>query len=172
MINLRTVKKICKDYTLIENYEEAVNDTTQTWICHHILGEILSREQLLDHDFYYDVPACMLKFVTKAEHRRLHNIHMSEETRKKRSYSLKGKHHSDDTRRKLSESHKGKHLSEETRRKMSEMKKGNVNNKGKTNSVFGSAFKEHYGITYSDNKKLYNKEFYFYKCYNKFSWEA
>ena len=72
MINLRTVKEFCKDYTQIENYTEAINDTTQTWICHHILGEILSREQLLDHDFYYDVPPCMLKFVTKAEHNQIH----------------------------------------------------------------------------------------------------
>ena len=133
MINLRTVKKICKDYTLIENYEEAVNDTTQTWICHHILGEILSREQLHDHDFYYDVPACMLKFVTKAEHRRLHNIHISEETRRKISESKKGRHawnkgkhgiYSKETRRKISEAIKDKYRSVEDCRKMSEAKKG------------------------------------------------
>ena len=133
MINLRTVKKICKDYTLIENYEEAVNDTTQIWICHHILGEILSREQLLDHDFYYDVPACMLKFMTKAEHNRLHNIHRSEETRRKISESKKGrpawnkgKHgiYSKETRRKISEAIKDKYRSVEYCRKMSEAKKG------------------------------------------------
>ena len=108
MINLGFVKKCCKDYTLIANYEEAMNDKTQTWICHHILGEILTLEQLIEHNFYYDVPPCMLKFVTKSEHRCIHN---------------KGKHHSDETRQKLSESHKGKHHSEEHRKKISEAMK-------------------------------------------------
>ena len=140
MINLRKVKKFCKDYTRIENYEEAVNDTTQVWHCHHILGEILSREQLLDHDFYYDVPPCMLKFVTKREHRQIHQ--------------------------------NGKNRSKETCKKISESQKGNVNKKGKTKSIFGKAFQEHYEITSSYDRKLYNKEYYFYKCNNKFSWEA
>ena len=119
MINIKQVIKFCKDYTKIENYEVAVNDTTKTWHCHHILGEILSREQLKDHDFYYDVPPCMLKFVTGEEHMRLH---------------MKGKHLSDDTRRKMSEAHKGEKnpmygkkrppFSEEHRRKISEAHKG------------------------------------------------
>lgn len=108
MICLKKVKKFCKDYTKIENFGEAVNDNTQMWDCHHILGEILSREQLLDHDFYYDVPPCMLKFVTKAEHMRLH---------------FKGKHQSEEHRRKLSEARKCKHRSDETRQKMSEAAK-------------------------------------------------
>ena len=134
MINLTTVKRFCKDYTKIENYEEAVNDTTQTWECHHILGEILTRQQLKDHDFYYDVPPCMLKFVTKAEHRRLHMQNISDETRKKMSEAKKGNPgfwkgkkrapFSEEHRKKLSESKKGKHFSDETHRKMSESKKG------------------------------------------------
>lgn len=161
MIHLRKVKKYCKDYTLIKNYEEAVNDQSQVWICHHILGEILSKEQLIDHDFYYDVPPCMLKFVTKSEHRRLHN-HCSEETRMKISATMKGR----------PTWNKGKTLTEEHRKKLSESHKGNVNKKGKTTSIFGAAFKEHYGITRSEDKKLYMKEYYFYKCNNKFSWEA
>ena len=124
MINIGKVKKFCKDYTKIENYEDAVKDTTQTWHCHHILGEILTREQLKDHDFYYNVPPCMLKFVTCAEHRRLHNTgkHLSDETRRKLSEAAKNM--SEETRRKISESHKGRTFSEETRRKMSESHKG------------------------------------------------
>ena len=110
MINLRAVKKFCKDYTRIENYEEAVNDPSQVWICHHILGEILSREQLKDHDFYYDVPSCMLKFVTRAEH---NSIHQSGNKN-----AFYGKKHSEESRRKMSESHKGILHTKETRRKM------------------------------------------------------
>ena len=126
MINLTTVKRFCKDYTKIENYEEAVKDTTQTWHCHHILGEILTSEQLKDHDFYYDVPPCMLKFVTSTEHRRLHkkgdNNPMYGRTGKKNPFF--GKKHSEETRKKISEANKGKHLSEETRIKISEAQKG------------------------------------------------
>lgn len=101
MINEIYAHKFCKeDISKIENYEEAVNDTTQTWHCHHILGEILTRQQLLDHDFYYNVPACMLKFVTASEHSRLHN--------KGENNPLYGKHHSADTKIKISEATKGR----------------------------------------------------------------
>ena len=121
MINEIQAKKFCKDYTKIENYEEAVDDQSQVWHCHHILGEILTRQQLLDHDFYYDVTPCMLKFVTRAEHRRLH---------------MKGKKHTEDTRKKMSEAKKGRPswnkglhniYSYETRKKLSEAKKGDKN---------------------------------------------
>ena len=124
MIDEKVACKYCKeDISKIKNYELAIADTTQTWNCHHILGEILTRQQLLEHDFYYDVPACMLKFVTKAEHNRLHK---------------KGKHHSEESLNKMSEAHKGKtpfkgHChSEEAKRKISEANKGKVTwNKGK-----------------------------------------
>lgn len=139
MIKLDNVKKFCKEYTQIENYEKAIEDNTQTWVCHHILGEFLSKEQLIEHNFYYDVPACMLKFVTKREHRRIHQNGKprSAETRKKISESEKGKSgwnkgipHTEEHSRKISEAlkgkpstRKGKILSEETRRKMSEAAK-------------------------------------------------
>ena len=144
MINKKQVKRFCKDYTKIENYEEAVNDKTRTWICHHILGELLTSQQLLDHDFYYDVPPCMLKFVTRSEHMRLHN---KSRTGKKNPFF--GKHHSHETRMKMSESLKGennpmygrtgkknpffgKRHTEESRKKMSEALKGRIPwNKGK-----------------------------------------
>ena len=114
MINERKVKRFCKDYTKIENYEDAINDTTQTWHCHHILGEILSRQQLLDHDFYYDVPPCMLKFVTRTEHNRLHNTG--------KNHPLFGKHHTDETKKKMSKAHKN--MSDETHRKIADAIKG------------------------------------------------
>ena len=121
MINEKWAKKYCRDdLSKIENYEQAIADTTQTWDLHHRLeltldGEFaLSQDQLKMHDMYYNRPYYELIFLTQAEHRRLHNMNRSE-----------------DTRRKISESHKGKvspkkgvTLSEDTRRKMSNAKKG------------------------------------------------
>ena len=137
MINVRTVRQYCKNYTQIENYKEAVNDKSQTWICHHILGEILSSECLKKNDFYYDVPPCMLKFVTKSEHSKIHkksHAHpykksirkLSEETRKKISESCKGRKFSAETRKKISEANKRRKLSAETRKKLSEALKERV----------------------------------------------
>ena len=136
MISIEKVSKFCKDYTQIENYEDAVNDKSQVWVCHHILGEILTSEQLKDHDFYYDVPPCMLKFVTRAEHARIHmsGKKFSEETRKKISEAHKGKIPwnkskkckpiTEEHARKMHEAWKGKHHTEESRRKISEAQKG------------------------------------------------
>ena len=113
MVDVVHAYAYCKeDISLIENYDKAVADTTQTWICHHILGEILTREQLIAHDFYYNVPSCMLKFVTKAEHTKLHSI---------------GRHHSEESCKKIGEAHKGKKFTEEHRLKISESMKGNKN---------------------------------------------
>lgn len=126
MINLKWVKRYCKDYTQIENYEEAVNDKSQLWVCHHILGEILTHEQLKEHDFYYNVPSCMLKFVTKSEHSILHNKgkHLSEYTKRKLSVVAKGSHRSEETKQKISEARKGISFSEEHCRNLSSIAKG------------------------------------------------
>ena len=145
MINEKYAKKYCRDdLSKIENYEQAIADTTQTWQCHHrleftLVGEFaLSRDQLKMHDMYYNRPYYELIFLTKAEHRRLHRKgeQHSEESRRKMSESKKGcifseehrinlsearkgKHHSEETKKKMSESHKGRTFSEESRRKMS-----------------------------------------------------
>lgn len=55
----------------------------------------------------------------------------TDEARRKKSESLKGRVFSDETLRKFAESHKGKHHSYETKQKMSEAKKGKQNAKGK-----------------------------------------
>ena len=133
MINEYYAKKFCKDdISKIENYDKAIADTTQTWDLHHRLeltldGEFaLSRDQLKMHDMYYNRPYYELIFLTHADHRRLHGINMSDDTRRKMSEARKGKKlapFSEERRRKMSESHKGKVLSDETRKKMSEAKK-------------------------------------------------
>lgn len=150
MINERNAHKFCRDdISKIENYDKAIADT-QVWDCHHReeirvlpsgMTVLLSRQDLIDNDRYYNCPANELIFLTHAEHQRLHNkgAHRSDETRKKISESQKdengpfyGKHHSDEARRKISESMKGRTISAETRKKLSELRKGKVPwNKGK-----------------------------------------
>lgn len=44
--------------------------------------------------------------------------------------------------------------------------------RGKVSSEFGRKFKEHYGITYNDNPKLYDREKrWYYNHNNKCRWE-
>lgn len=143
MINERQAHRFCRDdISKIENYEEAVNDKTQTWHIHHRLeltldGEFaLSAAQLKMHDMYYHRPYYELIFLTPTEHRRIHNIGQSEDTRNKRINSLNGHYVSDETKRKISELASkrvgeknpwyGKLHSEESKKKMSESHKGKL----------------------------------------------
>ena len=77
MINEYYAKKFCcEDISLIENYDKAIADTTQTWDCHH-RGEILpcgrfSVSDLKKFELYFNRPASELIFLTRSEHRRLH----------------------------------------------------------------------------------------------------
>ena len=143
MINIKQAKKFCKeDISKIKNYDKAIADTTQVWHCHHMT------------ETWWN---CSKKDLIANEcyyHRKACELIFLTPAEHKSLH------------------HKGKQYSEETCKKMSVSHKGNVNKKGKTTSIFGAAFKEHYGITRCDNKKLYMKEYYFYKCNNKFSWEA
>ena len=151
MINEINAKKFCKDdISLIENYDKAIADTTQTWECHHRRETIYSRSGLKEIGEYYNRPACELIFLTPANHRRLHKLgkptwnkgkrlsaearkkmsearkgkRFSESHKKKMSEAKKGKQHSEEARKKIAEARKGKHLSAETRKKLSEARKG------------------------------------------------
>lgn len=118
MISENSAKSYCKDdISLIENYENAINDKTQTWQCHHRRETVLSRKDLIEIGEYYNRPACELIFLTTTDHQRLHHLdnHPSEESRKKMSEAQKGennplfgKHPSEETRKKMSEAQKGK----------------------------------------------------------------
>ncbi len=64
----------CEDISLIENYEKAVNDSTQMWVCHH-RNEITMnarRSTLKKRGMYYNRPASELIFLTNSEHSTLH----------------------------------------------------------------------------------------------------
>ena len=152
MINEKQAKWYCKeDISKIENYENAIADTTQTWHLHHrdevkILPSGIevrrSREELIENDRYYHCPANELIFLTKAEHTRLHT--------------------------------KGKQLSEESKIKIGEANKGNKPaNKGKPISEFGEKFKQHYGKTRFNDVKLYNREHKWYREHGRVCrWES
>ena len=95
MISETQAKKYCKDdISLIENYEEAFNDKTRRWECHHRRETIYSKEGLIEIGEYYDRPAIELIFMLKEEHTRFHRI---------------GKCHSEKTKEKMSESKIGNH---------------------------------------------------------------
>lgn len=133
MISEHSAYAYCiEDISLIENYEEAIIDTTQTWCCHHRLEIELNKSAvaLKKLGLYYHRPASELIFLTKGEHSKLHMPNdvkrpMSEETKKKLSLAMSGdknpmygmsgdknpmyrKHHSDETKRRISLINKGK----------------------------------------------------------------
>lgn len=143
MINERRARKYCKeDISKIKNYDLAIADTTQVWDCHHMTETWwnCSKKDLIENECYYHRKACELIFLTPAEHHKLHNMNISDETRRKLSESLKGRTSprkgatlSDETRRKISEAMKGKQAwnkgtcniySDETKKKMSKAFKG------------------------------------------------
>jgi len=119
------INKYCNgDISQIENYEQAINDTTQTWDCHHRLETDLnlSQQELKDKDLYYNRPASELIFLTHSEHASLHNKDkfFSEEYRRKISEAGKGRQLSEEHKKKIGEARKGKPLSEEQKRKLIE----------------------------------------------------
>ena len=98
MINEKFAYAVCKDdIYLIENYDKAIADTSQMYVCHHKAGILpcgrFSREDLKKFNLYWHRPANELIFLTKSEHIRLHLLckHHSEETRKKIGDARKGK---------------------------------------------------------------------------------
>ena len=144
MISRRIYEFCNDDITKIENYEQAMNDTTQTWHCHHRLETDLnlSIQELKDRGLYFNRPASELIFLTHSEHTSLHNIknkgkfhwNLSEETRKKMSEAKKSKSLSEEHKKKIKKPHKyrtpwnkglkGLKFSEETKRRMKEAKLG------------------------------------------------
>ena len=162
MISIHNVSQYCSDYQKIENYEKAIDDTSQVWDCHHRLethfsdgterpkDAQISMDELKALDMYYNRPANELIFLKPEEHTSLtfkgqmpwcKGKHLPEEMKNKISKTLKGHHPTDETRKKLSESLKGennpmygKHHSEEAKRKVSEANKGNRYWEGKHHS--------------------------------------
>ena len=122
MINEKYAKTYCcEDLSLIENYDKAIADTTQTWECHH-RGEVLpcgrfSPNDLNKFGLYFNRPASELIFLTKAEHTCMHFKGVPK-------LYLKGVPKSEAHKKALSEAHKGVPLSEAHKKALSEALKG------------------------------------------------
>lgn len=133
MIFINSVKKYCKNYKDIENYELALNDKVNKWVCHHRLelhpdySIRYTHIDLIKLDLYYNRPANELIFVKAAEHYRMHN---NLNSKKGQSSPFKGKSLTADAKLRLSESHKGlrnaigHEVSKEQRDKHSKLLKG------------------------------------------------
>lgn len=142
-------KCFCRSPELIENYDKAIADITQIWVCHHKLETHNSdgEKRLVDLSIcelkalgaYYDRPPEELIFLTRAEHRSLHakGRALGEKTKAKISTAKKGKPTwnkgkfgyktqpcSEETKAKISDAHKGMRHSEEAKAKMSASRKG------------------------------------------------
>lgn len=98
MINKRprAIRRYCSEIEKIENYDLALADMENMWDCHHRLeigknGEVMSRNDLIEHGLYYHRPPEELIFLLRSEHSRLHTL---------------GKTHSGETRRRIGEAKK------------------------------------------------------------------
>lgn len=137
MISLINVKKFCREGELekIENYEQAINDKENMWVCHHRLeltleGEFANyKKDLIRMGMYYNRPAFELIFMTNADHKKMHS-HVqpcSNETKKKLAKVMIGTKGlrcgaklSEETKEKLRQVNLGKKHSPEEIQKMRE----------------------------------------------------
>lgn len=58
----------CAYPELIENYEEAVNDTENEWICHHKLEQVFTSEELKRAGWYYNRKPEEFVFIKRQYH--------------------------------------------------------------------------------------------------------
>lgn len=155
-ISVKQAKRYCKEkLSNIENYDKAVHDDTQLWVCHHrdevkVLpsGMVVFRslEELKENGRYYKCPANELIFLTIKDHNTLHRT--NKEIGEKISNSKRGKKPSLETRNKMSMKRKGvkpkcsmigKKHSDETKQKMKNIKHKN----SKFYNEFGMTFEEY-----------------------------
>lgn len=143
MIEICRVYAYCKDDDIskIENYDKAIADNSQTWICHHkdevkVLPSGIkvyrSKDELIENNRYYHCPANELIFLTREEH---HKVHYT------------GKSHSIEHNKAISEGLKGH-----------------------TRTDFGKAYYEHFKCHRMDNIEQYRKEYKYYYTHGKYSW--
>lgn len=159
----------CKTPELIENYELAIADETQIWVCHHrdeirvLPSEMIairSKKELIENGRYFNCPPNELIFLTATEHTKLHSDFI---------FHPKA---SEETKNKQSVAHKGKKLTNEHKKKISIANKGKVSKlKNTYRTEFGKKYFERFGYSRATNMIQYDKERHFYKYYGYCSWE-
>lgn len=99
----------CDEFWLIENYDKAIADTSQTWICHHKkeISDKLTHKELKEMNLLYHRQPEELIFVTAKEHAAIHDF----KSNLKRDIAgnknpMFGKKHSNATKKLMSKRHK------------------------------------------------------------------
>ena len=84
-------KCFCRHPELIENYDKAMADNTQTFDCHHRLESCFTQKFLKEMNLYYDVEPEALIFLTKSEHSKIDSFckRMSEANKNRKDRSKK-----------------------------------------------------------------------------------
>lgn len=115
MINETNANRYCKDsITEIENFRNAIDDKSHTWVCHHRIEtdseNPLTSEQLIQMNMYYDRPASELIFLNRNDHAKLHGetTHCSSERKTDISNQMNQFYHDKDFK-KQKVSHYRKH---------------------------------------------------------------
>lgn len=169
----KTKKCYCQTPELIENYEQAINDNTQIWECHHRdeirtlpsgMNIIRTRDELIENERYYNCPPNELIFLTKSEHMKIHGATREDELSKQMKDYNKNRIWSEESKKKIGIANKNRKWTEESR------KKASSSHTGKTitpRSDFGKKFKEHFGISCYEDTKLYHREQQWYLTHNK-----
>ena len=164
----KNIHRLCReDVSLIENYDKAIADDKNTWVCHHRdeirtlpsgITVIRSPEEPKCNGRYYNCPANELIFMTRNEHNALHSANRSEESLEKLSVNTAKNHaHYWNGRKKSAE-----HIARIA-----------ASRKGIKVITFARKFREHFGIKKIDNLELYQTEYEFYKQHKRTaSWEV
>lgn len=166
MISKNIQEFCCEDISLIENYDKAIVDS-ERWDCHHRLeiqnNKIISKDELIQNNLYFNRPASELIFLTVSEHAKLHGYHRTQEIRKQISQKLKGHTVSEECKNKISLSKIGFRHNMESRKKI---RKASLGKHWYTDGIKNVFQYEcpvgfHQGMTIKSNKKSKG-----YKHYN------
>ena len=101
------------DETLIENYDKAIADTTQTWVCHHrreLEPDRKTVEDLKALGLYWNRPPEELIFLTSSDHWKLHTQGENNPMFGKSSWEKFTEEKKADRKRRYSKSMKGKNV--------------------------------------------------------------
>jgi hypothetical protein len=129
MIYLPQVKRYCKEYWKIQNYEQAIN-SEEIYECHHILELTINGEfahtvkELKRLNMYYHRPYFELIFLQANDHAKLHANARSEHANKLNSEYHKGRKLSEEHKRKIGIGSKGHIVTEDQKRRTALARKG------------------------------------------------